>query len=215
MNPVMIAAVVTLASSVLGPLVGHYLEIRRSAAQQKGADQPLPTARSVVRETPVRPNDLDILVAESAENQKFENWSSAHVGVRFLAFVMDMFLVMFIVFLVAGAVTGLTGMAGHEALLSEDGLGLVIGASFYGLWLVYCVVGWTRWGTTVGKRIFGYYVVSTNGQVGLSSGRAFARFVGYILGLFTLWIPFLVALGNPQRRALHDYMAASFVVRLK
>ncbi|MEX0763143.1 MAG: RDD family protein [Dehalococcoidia bacterium] len=68
------------------------------------------------------------------------------------------------------------------------------------------------WGTTVGKRLLGLWVVRPGGgRVGL--GGAFVRYLGTILSSFLLLIGYLMVLFRSDRRALHDLIANTYVVR--
>lgn len=98
------------------------------------------------------------------------------------------------------------------------------GQSLVAIWayilVFWLVVTWLyRAGTessglqaTIGKRIMGLAVINTNGGRP-SFGRATLRFAGELLSLLTLGIGFLVALFNPERKALHDLIAGTAVVR--
>ncbi|HEX4953277.1 MAG TPA: RDD family protein [Thermoanaerobaculia bacterium] len=77
--------------------------------------------------------------------------------------------------------------------------------------VVLPVVGWSRWGTTPGKRLLGLYVCTTDGQVGLPFGRALLRFVGYLVSALPLGIGYVMPLFTVRKRALHDLIAGTYV----
>jgi uncharacterized RDD family membrane protein YckC len=84
-------------------------------------------------------------------------------------------------------------------------LGLVLSAVYFVGFIGTC-------GQTPGKMLFAVRVVRRDGQrVGYA--RAFVRWVGYGLGILTLGLGFLGALLNRDRRALHDCLAGTRVVR--
>lgn len=72
------------------------------------------------------------------------------------------------------------------------------------------VLGWGLWGTTPGKRLFGLYVCTREGQVGIGIPRAGLRALGWLLSVATLGLGFALALGA-SRQTLHDRIAGTFV----
>lgn len=79
-------------------------------------------------------------------------------------------------------------------------------------WLYFALGDSSAGQGTLGKRIMGLKVTKVDGgKIGF--GRASLRYVGRLLGVLTLLIGFLIALVTPRRRALHDYVAGSVVVR--
>ena len=68
------------------------------------------------------------------------------------------------------------------------------------------------WATTIGKRVFGLYVVRADGsKVGI--GRALARWLCYFLSLLILGIGFLMIAFRRDKRGLHDLICDTMVVR--
>jgi uncharacterized RDD family membrane protein YckC len=67
-------------------------------------------------------------------------------------------------------------------------------------------------GRTLGKALAGVRVVAASGEP-VGYGRALARYFAWLLSLFTLGVGFLVAAARGDRRALHDLVAATRVVR--
>ena len=68
------------------------------------------------------------------------------------------------------------------------------------------------WGQTVGKMIFGLKVTGKDGET-LSGSRAFARSLGYFLSAIPFFLGFLWAAFNGEKRAWHDYLAGTTVIR--
>ena len=68
-------------------------------------------------------------------------------------------------------------------------------------------------GQTLGKRAAGLAIVRSDGSP-LSYGRTFARWLGYLLSTITLGLGFLCAAFTKNKRALHDYVAGTRVVRV-
>jgi uncharacterized RDD family membrane protein YckC len=75
------------------------------------------------------------------------------------------------------------------------------------------VVGWARWGTTPGKRLFGLVLCTTDGDVGLAWGQAAIRWVGYLLSGLLLGAGFLMVAFSASKRGLHDHLAGTYVGR--
>lgn len=88
---------------------------------------------------------------------------------------------------------------------------LVLGAN---LW--YVVGGWARTGRTPGKALLRLSVVAADpggSSAGIGLGRAFGRFFAWNLSGALLGVGHLVALFRKDRRALHDLLAGTRVVR--
>lgn len=68
-------------------------------------------------------------------------------------------------------------------------------------------------GQTLGKMLTGVRVTGVEGDA-LSIGAAFLRFIGYFASLGTLGLGFVMAGLRRDRRALHDLLAGSRVVRV-
>ena len=64
---------------------------------------------------------------------------------------------------------------------------------------------------TIGKRAFGIYVATTDGER-IGYGRSFARLVCYVISAIPFYVGFLVAAFHPQKRALHDLIAGTVVL---
>ncbi len=78
---------------------------------------------------------------------------------------------------------------------------------------VYFTVAIGVWGRTIGKAAMRVKVVRTDGSR-VSIGRAFGRYLAYILNWMTVGIGFLVIALNPQKRGLHDLIVDTRVVKL-
>ncbi len=69
-------------------------------------------------------------------------------------------------------------------------------------------------GRTLGKMAAGVAIVRDDGSP-LTYGRAFARWLGYLVSGITLCLGFVCAAFTPRKRALHDYIADTRVVRVQ
>ncbi len=137
---------------------------------------------------------------------------------RVPAFVVDWSLV-----LVAGVVAAMPG----GVLAGGSPVGSVLYAAGYAMSLLGFLaavpgywLGCWRWldGRSAGQRLLGLRVLRSSGGR-LSAGRMLGRELGLKWGVhavsFGLWLPVgaLVALSDPTRRALHDRVVDTVVVR--
>ena len=77
---------------------------------------------------------------------------------------------------------------------------------------LYFAIATSRWGTTIGKRLFGLEVVRLDGRP-LSLLQGLERFGSYFAVLGTLGLGLLDLWRNPNRRLAHDLAAETVVVR--
>jgi len=135
------------------------------------------------------------------------------------AFIIDITLLQWItlLFLWIGATAEDMAMAQG---LSNDMVGsLMEWAEFHTrvwafLFLIYFSFFTWYGGQTPGKISLGIRVVTLDGRP-VSPLRAFARTICYNLDIFTLGIGFLIAAIPPAKRALHDLIAGTVVVKVK
>ena len=78
--------------------------------------------------------------------------------------------------------------------------------------IAYYTVGVSVWATTIGKRAVGLYVLRPDGSK-LGPGRAFARYWAPILSALILFIGFLMVAFREDKRALHDLICDTVVVK--
>ena len=86
-----------------------------------------------------------------------------------------------------------------------DYVTLLIGITYY-------TVGVSVWATTIGKRLVGLYVLRPDGSK-LGPGRAFARYCAPILSALILFMGFLMVAFRQDKRALHDLICDTVVVK--
>jgi len=129
---------------------------------------------------------------------------AAGFGIRLVATLLDGMLVM----VVAGVISLLVGGGPWIAEGGAVFFSVILGLSF-----VLHVFGWNLWGTTPAKRLFGLYVCPVGGAPGISVGSAVLRFVGYVVGVLSLGLGFLMVAFTPGRRGLHDIVAGTYVGR--
>ncbi len=81
------------------------------------------------------------------------------------------------------------------------------------LWWCYFAVGWGLIGATIGKWILGLRIVDHRGRSPIGLSRAFLRLAAYSVSSVTLGMGHLLIILRPDRRALHDVLAGTWVVR--
>jgi uncharacterized RDD family membrane protein YckC len=94
-----------------------------------------------------------------------------------------------------------------SAWYTQQIFSLVFGISYY------CFF-WTSYGATPGKMVLGLKVITPDGGP-ISLGRALGRYFSVILSSITLLIGFMMAGWDPEKRALHDRLAGTRVIRTR
>lgn len=138
--------------------------------------------------------------------------------IRFAAIIIDgivlavVLLPLSLVFgLVVGVVAGSQPDPGQvEALIL--GLQLMINLFSYAVQCAYETFFLGRFGATPGKMAVGIKVVRPDGAR-LTYGRAFGRYWARLLSGLTLLIGFIIAAFDSEKRALHDHICGTRVVR--
>ena len=109
----------------------------------------------------------------------------------------------------------------HDPTLAIDALSdpawIAHAAGILGLWVAlwwcYFAVGWGLVGTTIGKRLFGLTIVDHRGRSPIGLSRAFLRLAAYSVSSVTLGMGHLLVVLREDKRALHDVLAGTWVVR--
>lgn len=139
----------------------------------------------------------------------------ADFWIRLGAYLIDYLLLIAISavigFLVGLMATLIDGVDGAERLLREHTailqlVGVVTGAVYYG----FFVSG--PWQATPGKRLCGIRVVREDGGR-IDFTTAVLRYFAYLLSALILFIGFLMIFWTDQRKALHDIICRTRVVR--
>lgn len=131
--------------------------------------------------------------------------------IRAAAFAIDnIFITLFAV--VASVV--LTGADASEAWDQASWVGFgpasIISEGLSAAYFTYSI---GKWGQTVGKALFGLKVTRTDGS-GVTYWRSFGRYWAYYLSAFALGLGFIMIALNPHKRAGHDYVSSTRVIRL-
>ncbi len=139
---------------------------------------------------------------------------TAYVGLvaRSIAFVLDALIINGL----AAIVTAALGIA-LSVLVGDPSVsppGVLAGAAVFALWSAsYFVIGWSLGGQTVGDAVMGIRVVGAHDGRPLRPCRALVRFVALSLGAIPLLAGLWILLWDRRRRAFHDRIARSVVVR--
>lgn len=147
--------------------------------------------------------------------------------IRFLARIIDGIILSFVGQMLAGFLVAMFARDGMQALtraqsgqVDAEQLGAMIGVlaiilvTSMAVALVYDIIFLSKFGATPGKLALSLRVVRADGS-SLSVGRIIGRHFAYILNGFTLCIGFIIAGFDDQKRALHDYLADTRVVKTK
>lgn len=163
----------------------------------------------------------------SAENQKEVKY--AGFWLRFVAYLIDYFILQFIGFILAlpfigGIVFAAIGLGKVEhydgfnenTFLGIAGiLGMVLLLALIELaagWLYYALMESSKNQGTLGKMALNLAVTDLEGNR-ISFARASGRFFGKIISRMILYIGFILAGLTEKKQALHDMMAGCLVVR--
>jgi len=87
------------------------------------------------------------------------------------------------------------------------------GNVFLSLWLLYHLAMWSWRGTTIGGLILGLRIVRTNGQ-SVHFSVALVRLLSAIFSALVLFLGFLWAGWNREKRSWHDLIADTVIVRV-
>lgn len=141
--------------------------------------------------------------------------------IRFLALFIDKVIlyvagwIIMVVLSIINAVVISSITQGGEEFAAIGMMLVVLLEMFLSLALVafYSTFFHGRWGATLGKMACGLRVVTPEGDP-ITYMRAFGRFWGAILsGWFTLFIGCIIAAFDDEKRALHDHICSTRVIR--
>jgi uncharacterized RDD family membrane protein YckC len=158
-----------------------------------------------------------------------ENESTEYAGfwIRFIAYIIDSFIIGFLEFIIVLPLLGLFGVKVFELSTlrdlekaDPDLLVPVIASAITGLSLTVLLITWFYYAllqsgarqATVGKMALGLKVTDVNGDR-LTFARASLRYFSKILSGLFMMIGYIMAGFTPKKQALHDYIANTYVVR--
>ncbi len=134
--------------------------------------------------------------------------------IRFVAALIDgvvLELVQYVVLLVLGLnATAEQFRPGFQFKMlfgAGQGIGFTLGLAYYATF-------WTMYGATPGKMALGLKIVRPDGGP-ISAGRAVGRYFAEILSALTLMIGYMMAGWDSEKRALHDRIADTRVIKTR
>jgi uncharacterized RDD family membrane protein YckC len=140
--------------------------------------------------------------------------------IRFVAYMIDALIVTAVSVLVIGICVGVVILT-DESLDLENPGGIVIGAVLVVIavlivinWLYEALMTSSPRGATLGKMALGLRIVRFDGaqlSFGRATGRHFAKFV--VTPAVPLFIGYIIAGFTNRKRALHDILADTLVIK--
>ena len=139
---------------------------------------------------------------------------AAGFGIRLVAAIVDS-MILGIPLLVATLVWGTFALDGGDAAPRSVPTGslAVISIGFPLLCLLYYVFFWGARGATPGKSLLGLSVQTEEGDSPIGLRRAVIRVVGYMVSTLILGLGFVMIAFSDDKRALHDRIAGTRVMR--
>lgn len=133
--------------------------------------------------------------------------------IRFVAVLIDGIALWIVNFaiqtLTFTRITNPADLANLPGMMSRIGVNFMISIT---LQLIYEAFFLVRFGATPGKMIFKLRVITPDGG-GISWGRAIGRYFAKMLSSITLLIGYIMAGFDSEKRALHDYIAGTRVIK--
>ncbi len=147
------------------------------------------------------------------------DYEYAGFGLRFLAGVIDVALEALGALLVTLAIDFVLRHFGRIAGIDRWNAKVFAGFAYIpilavGSWLYCAFMESSSWRATVGKRLLGLQVITTDGER-ISFGAATVRHFMKFLSLFCLMVGFLMPLWTKRRQALHDMPCDVLVIRAR
>ena len=144
--------------------------------------------------------------------------SPAGFWVRGAALVVDSFVLQALVLPFTLLIVWPTLLAGRIGRRPEPARVVAVNAGYYVVAFlvnaIYSVWMHGKYGQTLGKIATGVKVVRVNGEP-IGYGRAFGRWLATFLSTVTLMIGFLLAGLRSDKRALHDFVAGTRVMKVR
>lgn len=146
----------------------------------------------------------------------------ASFWIRFAAHLIDFILLNAFEFAVEYALQGLVFLVRkfllHETVTFSDSVHPLLEQGFeiiFGLMITYYyyVPYQLKKATTIGKKLFSLYVVNADDGKPMTHAQAVKRMLSYGLSYLIAGCGFLMAAFHPEKRALHDLIAGTVVIR--
>lgn len=143
----------------------------------------------------------------------------ASFWLRFLAFVIDMLIVLVIQLVLLIPFIGIIGYEMSYTGLGDISEGTILTLGF-GLYLTFMLISWLYFAlfhassthATIGKMIVGIKICHAHSR-DLSFSRTSLRYVSKYMSFAILLIGFVIAAFTPKRQALHDFIANTIVIK--
>lgn len=132
----------------------------------------------------------------------------AFLSKRIGAYILDAIILYFVSSALQGGLTLLLNFVGASPIWSvaiSVCISIVVS-------ILYFIVFWKKFGATPGKMALGIKIVASDGEP-LTWKKAIIRYLGTIVSQTILYIGYLMAFLDEDRRALHDRMASTLVVQ--
>jgi uncharacterized RDD family membrane protein YckC len=137
--------------------------------------------------------------------------------IRFLAYLLDAILINIALGIIA-AVVGASMIPADPAKIDPEEFIAQMGplqlVALAVSWLYFALMESSARGATVGKMILGLRVVDERGQR-ISFLRATGRFFAKFISAIILLIGYIMAAFTDRKRALHDMIAGTLVVKIR
>jgi uncharacterized RDD family membrane protein YckC len=140
----------------------------------------------------------------------------AGIGARAVAKIADSLIMGVPTVLILFAVFAFALPASVKAKSAEAFLVMALGALLLVTieFIAYQICFLPKYGATPGKRLMGLRVIKAGGG-NISWGLAIARFAGEcVSGLIPLFIGYLIAAFDPEKRTVHDHIAGTRVIKV-
>lgn len=129
----------------------------------------------------------------------------ATFGARFVAAIVDFFILGIIGYFLNRVVFSLPFVGNQQSYLSNSLLPFIVGIVYFG----YMESSVSQ--ATYGKQIMGIKVTDVHGKR-VSMSRAGLRYIGKYISSFIFFIGYLFVLFTEKKQALHDLIAGTVVV---
>lgn len=150
-------------------------------------------------------DDLHVSVASPAEPPEPE-YEYAGFWIRFGAAIVDGLIMLSLAYLIFNPIRRSIGV-GETELSWVDGFESLVSIAYY-------VLLTTAFGQTLGKMLFGIRVVPQDGSGKNKLGWILLReTLGKLCSAIILCIGYIMAGFDKQKRALHDRMASTYVIK--
>lgn len=133
--------------------------------------------------------------------------------IRFLADVIDTIILTIVTSAISYCLVGVAGWSGYPA----DSNSVLIQAFEFFLYVALAIPYFVTWqlrdGATPGKKLFKIRIYDRATLGRISRRQAWIRFLGYGVSYLPIVLGYVLAAIHPEKRALHDLLAGTVVLR--